>query len=59
MALTLKTMFTHAVTVQYPKERRIIAPGFRGQHALAKNAEGKSKVHGLRSLCDGMPFTVH
>ncbi|MEW6587511.1 MAG: NADH-quinone oxidoreductase subunit I [Nitrospirota bacterium] len=37
MALTLRMMFTHAVTIQYPKERRKIAPGFRGQHALVKH----------------------
>ena len=43
MALTLRTMFTHAVTVQYPKEKRTIAPGFRGQHALVKQA-GTSKA---------------
>ncbi|MFA4919557.1 MAG: NADH-quinone oxidoreductase subunit NuoI [Thermodesulfovibrionales bacterium] len=49
MALTLKMMFTHAVTIQYPKERRHIAPGFRGQHALAKR-DGKSKCVGC-GLC--------
>lgn len=37
MALTLKRMFSHAVTIQYPKERRHIAPGFRGQHALVRD----------------------
>jgi NADH-quinone oxidoreductase subunit I len=50
MALTLKRMFSHAVTIQYPKERRHIAPGFRGQHALAKNPEGKAKCVGC-GLC--------
>ena len=50
MALTLKFMFTHAVTVQYPKEKRVIAPGFRGQHALAKNQAGKAKCTGC-GLC--------
>lgn len=49
MALTLKMMFTHAVTIQYPKERRHIAPGFRGQHALAKR-NGKAKCVGC-GLC--------
>lgn len=50
MALTLRKMFSHAVTIQYPKERRPIAPGFRGQHALAKNSEGKAKCVGC-GLC--------
>jgi len=49
MALTLKTMLTPAVTIQYPKERRKIAPGFRGQHALAKDA-GRAKCVGC-GLC--------
>ena len=49
MALTLKMMFTHAVTIQYPKERRHIAPGFRGLHALAKR-DGKAKCVGC-GLC--------
>jgi NADH-quinone oxidoreductase subunit I len=39
MALTLRKMFTRAVTRQYPKERPEIFTGFRGQHALARNPE--------------------
>jgi len=50
MALTLKRMFSHAVTIQYPTERRPIAPGYRGEHALAKNPEGKAKCVGC-GLC--------
>jgi len=50
MALTLRRLFSHAVTIQYPKERRPIAPGFRGQHALAKDSEGKAKCVGC-GLC--------
>jgi NADH-quinone oxidoreductase subunit I len=50
LALTLRRLFSHAVTIQYPKERRKIAPGFRGLHALAKNPEGKIKCVGC-GLC--------
>jgi NADH-quinone oxidoreductase subunit I len=50
MSLTLRRMFSHAVTIQYPTERRHIAPGFRGEHALAKNSEGKAKCVGC-GLC--------
>jgi NADH-quinone oxidoreductase chain I len=50
MALTLRKMFSHAVTIQYPKERRPIAPGFRGQHALAKDPMGRMKCVGC-GLC--------
>jgi NADH-quinone oxidoreductase chain I len=51
LALTLSRLFSHAVTIQYPKERRPIAPGFRGQHALAKHPTiGKAKCVGC-GLC--------
>ncbi|MEW6418863.1 MAG: NADH-quinone oxidoreductase subunit NuoI [Nitrospirota bacterium] len=51
LALTLSRLFSHAVTIQYPKERRPIAPGFRGQHALVRDSEtGKCKCVGC-GLC--------
>jgi NADH-quinone oxidoreductase chain I len=51
LALTLSRLFSHAVTIQYPKERRHIAPGFRGLHALAKDPQtGKAKCVGC-GLC--------
>lgn len=50
MALTLRTMFTPAVTRRYPKVKRPVQPGFRGLHALAKNEEGKMKCVGC-GLC--------
>lgn len=51
MALTLSRLFSHAVTIQYPKERRQIAPGFRGQHALVKHPQtGQAKCVGC-GLC--------
>lgn len=44
LALTLKTMFTHAVTRQYPDEKRFAMPGFRGLHALVREPEtGREK----------------
>jgi NADH-quinone oxidoreductase subunit I len=44
MALTLKMMFTHAVTRQYPEEKREPFPGFRGRHAFVRDPEtGKEK----------------
>jgi NADH-quinone oxidoreductase subunit I len=50
MALTLKMMFTHAVTRQYPKEKRPPLPGFRGLHALVRNPDGKARCVGC-GLC--------
>jgi len=44
MALTLKMMFTHAVTRQYPEEKRPPFPGFRGRHAFVRDpGTGKEK----------------
>lgn len=50
MALTMKTMLTRPVTRQYPDEKRAPFPGFRGLHALARNAEGAMKCVGC-GLC--------
>lgn len=51
MALTLKTMFTHAVTRQYPKEKRPAMAGFRGLHALTRHGEtGEARCVGC-GLC--------
>jgi NADH-quinone oxidoreductase subunit I len=62
MALTLKKMFSHAVTIQYPKERRHIAPGFRGLHALAKNpVTGQTKCVGCglcAAICPSQCITI-
>ncbi|HIJ59696.1 MAG TPA: NADH-quinone oxidoreductase subunit NuoI [Nitrospirae bacterium] len=50
MALTFKTMFSKAVTRQYPLEPLEAMPGFRGLHALAKDKEGNMKCIGC-GLC--------
>lgn len=39
MALTLRSLFSPAVTRQYPKEKRPPFPGFRGQHALVRDPQ--------------------
>ena len=44
MTLTLKMMFRHAVTRQYPTEKQDMFPGFRGKHAFVRDAKtGKEK----------------
>ncbi|RUM87378.1 MAG: NADH-quinone oxidoreductase subunit NuoI [Thermodesulfatator sp.] len=37
LALTLRKMFSRPVTVQYPEEKKPLAPGFRGRHALVRD----------------------
>ena len=34
LKITLSHMFKKPITLQYPKERPVVAPGFRGLHAL-------------------------
>ncbi len=44
MALTLKYMFTRAITRQYPKEKREPFAGFRGRHAFVRDSNtGREK----------------
>ena len=50
LALTLRSMFTPAVTRRYPKVKRPVKPGFRGLHALAKDKNGRMKCVGC-GLC--------
>ncbi len=39
--LTLRRLFSRSVTIQYPKERKELFPGFRGKHALIRDPETK------------------
>ncbi len=39
LALTFRKMFSKPVTVQYPEEKKPVAPGFRGRHALVRDPE--------------------
>lgn len=44
MTLTLRSMFSRAVTRQYPEERREVFAGFRGRHAFVRDPNtGKEK----------------
>ncbi|NPA95060.1 MAG: NADH-quinone oxidoreductase subunit NuoI [Thermodesulfobacteria bacterium] len=37
LGLTLRRLFSKSVTIQYPKERKELFPGFRGKHALIRD----------------------
>lgn len=41
MALTLRKLFSPAITRQYPQEKPPMYPGFRGQHALVRDSLSK------------------
>jgi NADH-quinone oxidoreductase chain I len=50
MALTFKTLFVRPVTRRYPLVKPVVAAGFRGLHALAKDDNGRMKCVGC-GLC--------
>ncbi|MBI5197260.1 MAG: NADH-quinone oxidoreductase subunit NuoI [Nitrospirae bacterium] len=52
MWLTLRHLFTPAVTQQYPEVKPQLAPGFRGFHALMRDENGKEKFIAC-CLCEG------
>ncbi len=54
LVLTFRHMLSHAVTRQYPEEKRETFPGSRGLHALVRDEEtGKEKCVGC-GLCAAM-----
>ena len=43
MSLTFRHMFRKKVTLQYPEERPVLAPTFRGSPVLVKDQDGRIK----------------
>lgn len=43
LAKTLEVMFRKPVTLQYPEERHIPSKGYRGEHRLKKDDQGRPK----------------
>ena len=41
LGLTFRTFFTRPVTLQYPEEKMVMYPRFRGLHELTRDGEGK------------------
>lgn len=41
LALTFRTFFTRPVTLQYPEEKMVMYPRFRGLHELQRDGDGK------------------
>lgn len=41
MAITFRHLFKKAATVQYPEQKREIAPVYRGLHVLKRDAQGR------------------
>ncbi len=41
LKLTLRTFFTRPITLQYPEQKMVMFPRFRGLHELQRDGEGK------------------
>jgi NADH-quinone oxidoreductase subunit I len=63
LALTLKSLFTRPVTRQYPEEKRVAMPGYRGLHALVREeSTGKERciACGLcAAVCPSQCISIH
>ena len=53
MALTLRYMFKHKVTLNYPFEKGPLSPRFRGQHALRRYPNGEERCIACK-LCEAV-----
>jgi NADH-quinone oxidoreductase subunit I len=51
MALTLKYFFKPKVTLNYPYEKNIISPRFKGEHALRRYPNGEERCIACK-LCE-------
>jgi NADH-quinone oxidoreductase subunit I len=51
MKVTFKYMFKPTVTLQYPEERPVIPPGYRGVPTLVKDPQGREKCVSCQ-LCE-------
>ena len=50
---TLRHMFKHKVTVQYPFEKSVLSPRFRGEHALLRYPNGEERCIACK-LCEAI-----
>ena len=53
MALTLKQFFSRKVTINYPFERAMLSPRFRGEHGLRRYPNGEERCIACK-LCEAV-----
>ena len=62
MGLTLWSMFTgRRVTVNYPYEKGVLSPRFRGEHALRRYATGEARCIACKlceAICPAQAITI-
>jgi len=61
MALTLRTMFRHKATLNYPYEKGPLSPRFRGEHALRRYPNGEERCIACKlceAVCPAQAITI-
>jgi NADH-quinone oxidoreductase subunit I len=61
MALTFRYMFRPTVTLNYPYERNILSPRFKGEHALRRYANGEERCIACKlceAVCPAQAITI-
>jgi len=61
MALTFRYMFKPPATLNYPYERNILSPRFKGEHALRRYANGEERCIACKlceAICPAQAITI-
>ena len=61
MSLTLRTLFRHKYTVNYPYEKGPLSPRFRGEHALRRYPNGEERCIACKlceAICPAQAITI-
>ena len=61
MALTLKMLFKHKYTLNYPYEKGRLSPRFRGEHALRRYPSGEERCIACKlceAICPAQAITI-
>jgi len=61
MALTLSYMFRKKVTINYPYEKGLLSPRFRGEHALRRYPNGEERCIACKlceAICPAQAITI-
>ena len=61
MFLTLKYMFKAKVTINYPHEKGLLSPRFRGEHALRRYPSGEERCIACKlceAVCPAQAITI-
>ena len=61
MALTLRYFFRPKVTLNYPYEKGVLSPRFRGEHALRRYPNGEERCIACKlceAICPAQAITI-